>query len=347
MGSSSDLRYLKSRGDLGALTENLKRTSDQIQPLMNRVLSPSGGPEPLYKAAKHLIAAGGKMLRPYLALRSCEVVGGKVEAALPSAAAVELLHTFTLIHDDVMDHDRVRRGVRSVHAQWNVPVAIVAGDLLFAKVYELIVRHTDSELVPPERKVRAVDLLTEAAVQVCEGQMLDVAFSKRDDVTDEEYIEMVGKKTSSLFKTAGEVGGVLGGGSEEQIERLGRFGYLCGIAFQISDDVLGLVADERALGKPVGSDLRERKKTLPLIYALRDASPKEKKGLLSALEKKATPRNIEKARRIIDQLGSTHYALEKAKGFIKEGQRQLSIFPPNQARDRLLLFSNLLVERKL
>jgi len=347
MASSSDPPYLKSRGDLGSLTGELKALSARLQPLILEALSPPGGPEPLYKASKHLINAGGKMLRPYLAVQCCEIVGGKVEAALPSAAAVELLHTFTLIHDDVIDHDRFRRGVRSVHAQWNVPVAIVAGDLLFAKVYELVVKRTPPELAPAELRLRVVELLSEAAVNVCEGQMLDVAFSKRSEVSEEEYIDMVGKKTSNLFKTSAQIGAVLGGGSEEQVERLGRFAYLCGIAFQISDDVLGLVADEKALGKPVGSDLRERKKTLPLIHALRVAGEGERRGIIKALNRNATQRDIEEAYQTIARLGSIDYALNRARSFIEEGQRELSAFPQSRARDLLHQFSTLIVERRL
>ena len=327
------------------LNKELKETSEKVKSFLGKVLSIKK-PETLYEASAYLIKAGGKMLRPYLTIKSCEVVGGEAIKALPAAAAIEILHTFTLIHDDIMDEDPVRRGVPAVHVKWGLPVAIMAGDMLFAKVYETIAEELTQKNVPPEKIVKVTSLISKAAITICEGQTMDMSFSKTEDVSEEEYIEMVKKKTSCLFKTAAMVGGLIGGGLEWQIKRLGDYAEFSGIAFQIVDDVLGLEADEKTLGKPVGSDLREGKKTLPIIFALKKANQQQKKIILDAMRGNSTQKNILEAKKVIEELGSITYAIEKAKKYTEKALKQLESLPQNQARKSLENLAKFVVERK-
>lgn len=324
------------------LPEELRRLSVKVKTLIQGNLSPEGAPVQLYEASRHLTSAGGKMLRPYLAVKTCEAVGGREEDVLPAAAALELLHTFTLIHDDIIDNDQTRRGVPTVHSRWGIPVAILAGDLLFANVYRTVLGGG----LPPERTIRVLSLITEATVKLCEGQMLDITFPNLQEVEEEEYLKMIRWKTSYLFKTAAEVGGVAGGGTEEQIAALGSFADLSGVGFQIVDDVLGLTADERKLGKPVGSDIREGKKTLPVIHALNNASQGQKALIWRAIGGNATQEEILAARDLMVSLGSVEYTKRKARGYVEAAMKRLDVIPASPAKGSLIQLCNLLVSRE-
>lgn len=327
------------------LNKELKETSEKVKIFLEKVLSIKK-PETLYEASVYLIKAGGKMLRPYLTIKSCEVVGGEATKALPVAAAIEMLHTFTLIHDDIMDEDPMRRGVPAVHVKWGLPIAIMAGDMLFAKVYEVIAEELTRKKVPSEKVVSIIDLISKAATTICEGQTLDISFSKTEDISEEEYIEMVKKKTSYLFKTAAIVGGLVGGGLEWQIKKLGDYAELSGIAFQIVDDVLGLKADEKTLGKPVGSDLREGKKTLPIIFALKKADQKQKKIILDAMRENSAQENVLEAKKVVEELGSITYAIKKAEEYMEKALKQLENLPQNQAKKSLENLAKFFVKRR-
>lgn len=161
------------------LDEQLKSTQKKVNALIDQILGAEGKPRILYKASRHIIEAGGKRLRPFVALKACELVGGNEEDALPAAAAVELLHSFTLVHDDVMDQSKMRRGVPAVHMLYGIPMAINAGDLIFAKVYDAVLDHTNRTRVSSERILRALSIITQATITVCEGQARDISFEKR------------------------------------------------------------------------------------------------------------------------------------------------------------------------
>jgi len=325
--------------------EELKAVSERVRPMLDKALG-RGRPELLYNASSHLTKAGGKMVRPYLVLKSCGAVGGDAEDALASAAAVELLHTFTLIHDDIIDHDEVRRGVPTVHTVWGVPIAIVAGDFLFAKVTSTVISYTDPARVPPARIVRVLGTISGGTIQICEGQVLDMSFPNIEDVSEEDYLLMIGKKTSYLFKVAAEVGGIVGGGSEEEVAALGRFAYNAGLAFQITDDVLGLTSSVEELGKPVGSDLRERKKTLPLIYVLNRSTAEERARIRGLLRDASSPEAVRQLREVISSAGGVEYATAKAGELLAAGLRELDRFPDGEARRALVGFARFLVERE-
>ncbi|MFB0543191.1 MAG: polyprenyl synthetase family protein [Candidatus Bathyarchaeia archaeon] len=304
-------------------------------------------PEVLYKAARHLIEAGGKRLRPFLVLSSCSLVGGEPKDAVPLAAAIELLHNFTLIHDDIMDNDELRRNVPTVHKLFGIPTAIASGDFLFAKVYEAVVRWAREVRSPHERVMAIIDRLNWAAIQICEGQVLDVSFVSLEDVTEEDYFRMVGGKTAALLRASAEIGALAGGGTEEEVRLLGEFAYNAGLAFQLVDDYLGATADEKVLGKPVGSDLREGKKTLIVIHALRHSSLEEKRKILGALGRpKIDQEDMREINEILDSLGSLSYTMRRAEEYVEKAKGSLEGLRECEAKRDLLDLIEFFINRE-
>ncbi|MEM1813640.1 MAG: polyprenyl synthetase family protein, partial [Sulfolobales archaeon] len=244
------------------MVDELLSYATEIAGKVNLIISEvvRGDEKRLYEASLHLLKAGGKRLRPLLTVLSARLFGLDEDIALYPAASIELLHNFTLIHDDIMDRDDFRRGVPTVHKVYGEAMAILAGDLLFSKSYEAMLMLVGK--VPDSLIVKALRELTWAAVTVAEGQSLDMEFEERDDVKMEEYFTMIFKKTAALFKASAYIGGVLAGADDSDLVRICEFARSVGMAFQIRDDELGLVGDEKVLGKPVFSDLREGKKTL-------------------------------------------------------------------------------------
>ena len=303
-------------------------------------------PEVLYEASRHLIKAGGKRLRPYLTVKACEAVGGSPEDAVPYAAALEILHNFTLVHDDIMDHDAFRRGHPTVHKEYGVPMAILAGDLLFAKAYDIMVKHAPRGVRPVD-VVRCIRKTTDATLTLCQGQALDMLYPGAQDIDEDDYIFMVGAKTSALFRACAEGGAIVGGASDEHVEALGRFAWDAGIAFQIVDDVLGLTSDEKTLGKPVGSDVREGKKTLIVIHALRRADKGQRKMLLNALGKEETSEKaVKEALEALHASGSIIYAKDKATEYEDRALKQLDRLPESEARHHLRALVEYFVHRE-
>ncbi len=277
-----------------------------------------GQPQELYEASMHLLKAGGKRLRPVLLLAIAKGYGLDEEKALPAAAAVELLHNFTLVHDDIMDRDMFRRNVPTVHSIWGEALAILAGDLLFSKAFEAIMMLEDRG-IRHDLVVKAAKKLAWASTTVAEGQALDMDFEKRNDVTEQEYMIMIEKKTAALFKASAEIGAIIADVEDEEIEYIGEFARNTGIAFQIIDDILGITADESKLGKPVFSDIREGKRTILVIYTLSKLNDKERSEFLSILgNRNATLEELRKAAEMIKSSGAIDYAKSIAKDYVSK-----------------------------
>lgn len=222
----------------------------------------------------------GKMVRPTLCLLTCEAVGGDYHRALPAAAAIELLHNFSLIHDDIEDNSTERHGRKTVWSLWGVAQAINVGDGMFALAHAAMYQLQD-ENIPPNQVLAAVRMLEQACLELCEGQHRDISFESRLDVTLAEYLEMVSGKTGALMGAAAGIGALLGGGSPETVAALQRFGHHLGIAFQIYDDYLGIWGEPAATGKPTGDDIRDRKKSFPVLHALETATAEDRARLRS------------------------------------------------------------------
>lgn len=232
-----------------------------IESTIEAALSHAKLPPLLSEPIAYALYSGGKRIRPLLTLASAEACGSTTEHAAPIAAAIEILHNFTLIHDDIMDHSPLRRGKPTVHIRWSEATAILAGDTMMGIAYQLLAeRYTDAVC----RHI--VNEFSSAFVDICIGQAEDLSFRFRADVTMEDYLGMVSRKTARLFATAAVAGGMAANASASTIEALRRFGTALGIAFQIQDDMLDLFG-EPAFGKERGHDLREGKKTFPILAA--------------------------------------------------------------------------------
>ena len=212
-------------------------------------------PKGLYEPIGYTLAAGGKRVRPQLALLATKLFGGKEEDVLPAALALEVFHNFTLLHDDVMDKAQVRRGRPTVQVKWNENTAILSGDQMMIEAYKLLSQ------VPEKKLAKTLRLFNQMATEICEGQQYDVDFESREDVTIPEYMEMIRLKTSVLLATALQIGAYIGYANEEQQKKIYEYGIHVGLAFQIQDDMLDCYGDEANFGKAIGGDIAENKKT--------------------------------------------------------------------------------------
>ncbi len=318
------------------LMDEIKKRSVYVDKGIGEFL-PISHPEELYKASRYLPDAGGKRLRPAVLMLSTEAVGGDPMSVIPAAVALELVHNFTLVHDDIMDNDDVRRGMPAVHVKWGSEGAILAGDTLYSKAFEILsVMEKD-----PERILKCVALLSRTCTEICEGQWMDIDFENRDTVSEEEYLEMVEKKTSVLYGAAAKVGAILGGASDEVADAMYEFGRLVGISFQIQDDVIDMITPEDILGKVRGSDLIEGKRTLIAIHALNHGVELEIFGKGGSV----SPEQIDEAVSILKDSGSIKYAQDLSTETLERGKRMLDILGDSEAKNILLAVADYMVTR--
>ena len=292
-------------------------------------------PEKLYKASAHIPLAGGKRLRPVMAMITCEMVGGDSVKAIPFAAALEAIHNFTLVHDDVMDDDDLRHGVDACHTIYGLSTAILAGDTLFAYAFEMI---TDCDI---DDRVKA-DLVKNVAYivrKIAEGQQMDINFEDEETVDAKEYLEMIRLKTSILFGAAAYGGAKIGGTSEEEARELEMMATNVGLGFQIWDDYLDATATEEILGKPSGSDIRQGKRTLLVIEALNRANANDRERLIEILDSKNTDEEVAEAVEIMNRCGALEECHKQANGYLEGARNTLSNYPESEARQ---LFEELL-----
>ena len=298
-------------------------------------------PDNLAEASVYLTRAGGKMLRPSLTLIVSEAVGGNKENALRSAAAIELIHTFSLIHDDIMDDDDMRRGMASVHKVWGEDVAILAGDTLFSKAFEIIIGTQNTS---PEQNNKALATVADACVKICEGQALDMGFEDRFDVTQDEYMEMIFKKTGALIAAATKTGAIMGGASDEVIDAMYEYGKLIGLAFQIQDDYLDIASDEETLGKPIGSDIAKGKMTIIAINGLENCENHDE--LLDLLkDDNNSKEDIDRAIEILNDCGAIEYARNLALDYVNNAKEVLEILPDSSFKQVLADIADFVLER--
>jgi geranylgeranyl diphosphate synthase type I len=303
-----------------------------------------GNPKKLYDAAGHLIIHGGKRLRPYMVIRSCQILGGKISNAMLAASAVEMVHNFTLVHDDIMDNDEMRHGVPTVHKKFGMSVAILAGDVLFSKAFQII---TESKL-SANATTKLVSRLSKACVDVCEGQLLDVKMAEEEKIpTQAEYITMIGKKTATLFDVSCSMGAICATNKAKDISNLSVFGRNLGIAFQITDDLIGVMGDPKVTKKPVGNDLREGKKSLPILMAIKSAKGNDKKIILKAFgNSKATRNDLNKAVNVIRTLGIEENVRKQALKYAQKAEKSLAKYS-GSAKIELIALLGFVVKRSV
>ncbi|WP_348610217.1 geranylfarnesyl diphosphate synthase [Halobaculum rarum] len=335
----------------------VRQRRDRVNAAIDEDL-PMAEPERLYEASRYILEAGGKRLRPTAALLVAEAIAGIDADAttdyrsfpaldgepfdlMRTAVSVEVIQSFTLIHDDIMDDDDLRRGEPAVHRAYDVETAILAGDTLYAKAFELL-SDTGAE---PANTVEAVNRLASACTRICEGQSLDVEFENRDDVTPEEYLEMVELKTAVLYGASAAIPAVLMGADDETVEALYQYGVDSGRAFQIQDDVLDLTVPSEKLGKQRGSDLVEGKETLITLHARQQGVDVD--GLVTA----ETPAEVSEAAvddavAVLEDAGSIDYAREMAEDLTERSKERLTVLPEGPARDLLADLADYLISRE-
>jgi len=268
-------------------------------------------------------ASGGRLLRPTLCLLACEAVGGNWHNALPAAAAIELLHNFSLIHDDIEDKSQKRRHRPTVWKVWGQAQGINAGDTMLALSQLALLRLMERN-VPPKKVTLASQLLNEACLRLCEGQYMDIKFEREEEVGLEDYLEMIDRKTARLFECSLHLGALLGTDNERQISSLRSFGRELGLAYQIQDDLLGIWGEEEATGKPACDDIKGKKKTPPIIYALERAKGEERERLREIYGKaRVSTEDITEVLQILDQLGARDYTERLRKQYQLQALKEL------------------------
>ncbi len=322
--------------------QELKKRADFFNQQLEKYLK-NGRPETLYDAARHLPLAGGKRLRPCMAMIACEAVRGDITRVIPLSLSLELIHNFTLIHDDIMDKSKLRRNIPTVHIKFGEPVAIIAGDLLFTKAFEAMHDIQGDLSVFKNVEYGLIDCIRE----ICEGQQLDIEFEQRQIVTEDEYLEMILKKTAVIFMYAAEAGAILGGGTKEQSQALNEYGKNLGLAFQIHDDYLDMSSNEETLGKDIGNDIRNGKKTLIAVHSLNNAQGEDKK-LLEIIfgNKNATEQQIKQAYNLFNKTGSIEHAKQTAINYCEKAKKQLDILPDSEAKQILLKLAEYSIKRE-
>lgn len=237
----------------------------------------SSSPRELSEGCRYVLGAGGKRIRSTLVILACESVGGRAAHARDAGAAVEIMHNFSLVHDDVMDNAPSRRGRPTVHIRWDLNNALLVGDILLGYAYELLLRTKTPHL---DRLAR---LFTGALLTVCKGQALDLEFERRTDITVADYYRMIEMKTGRLISVSAEMGAIIGRGTAAQVRSLRSFGHYLGRAFQLQDDLLDVTGEQRRLGKAIGGDILERKKTYLLLTAAERARGADRTVIQSLL----------------------------------------------------------------
>lgn len=328
------------------IDEEMESTaSDMNEYMLTRL---KGTPAELYSASAHYISSGGKRLRPFMVVKACEMFGGKKIMALPAAASVEMIHNFSLVHDDIMDNDDVRHSVPTVHKSYGLPLAILAGDVLFSKAYQMIVENCGKLGISNSRICEMVSRLSTACVDVCEGQALDLgmAFEKRL-VGEQEYISMITKKTAALFGLSCALGVLSAPSStEKDTFALTQFGENVGIAFQLIDDLIGVIGDAKLTGKSVGNDLREGKKTLPILLALQISNNDSREKILKVFAaRNASKAKIEEAVKTISSLGIEEAVRDNARQHIQRALESISSYDDSTSKRKIIASAHFIVER--
>lgn len=299
-------------------------------------------PKGLYAPIAYTMAAGGKRVRPQLAMIACGIFGGNEQEVAPAAMALEVFHNFTLLHDDVMDKAEVRRGRPTVHIQWNENTAILSGDQMMIEAYKLLAE------VPADKLHKVLRLFNKMATEICEGQQYDVDFESQEHVTIEEYLKMIRLKTSVLLATALQIGSYLAGANEAQQEALYQFGINVGLAFQIQDDILDVWGDPKTFGKAVGGDISCNKKTYVYLTAQKLADDELAEELHqwygSVLDDNTD--KIAAVKGLFEQLNVRVACEAVVQDYTQKALQILDTLPQNAATEQLRQLANKLNTRK-
>lgn len=320
-------------------TERYRGLRAQIDTRLAQVIDRTE-PETMYTPARYVLEGGGKRIRPVLVMLACEAVGGRAGDALDAGVAVEILHNFTLVHDDIMDNADQRRGRQTVHTKWDANIAILVGDELIGIAYKCLLRTMHGDL----RDI--ISVFTDGMIEVCEGQSYDKEFESRETVSEDEYLMMIAKKTGRLVSMSAELGAIIGGASDVQRRALISYAEHIGRAFQIQDDLLDVVADEKEFGKSIGGDILEGKKTYLLVRALSHAQGEDLDLLMQVVRREVRDAAIvPRVRDIYARIGVLDEARDRIRIHTDDAIHALDALPAGDSRDMLVWFAEMLLAR--
>lgn len=310
--------------DLESVEAEIRRELDSPVPLIREM----GG---------YIAGAGGKRLRPLLLLLAARLAGYRGPRGVRLACVVELLHTATLIHDDVVDEAPLRRGRPSANARWGDDASVLVGDHLYSKSFAMLVRDNDRAVM---------ETLARSTVSMTEAEVFQLELKRSGTTSEADYLRIITQKTASFISACCRIGALLGGSPPDQVEALTRYGLDVGVAFQISDDSLDFVADQDRLGKAIGADLREGKRTLPLIAMLERASPGELERVRALLRRRALePAELAEIRRLVLEHEGVDYARARAHAYAQAAKTDLEAFRPSEERETLAFVADFVVDR--
>ncbi len=293
-------------------------------------------PDQLYKPCEYLLENGGKRLRPVFVLMGAGLCGGGQDKAVPAALAVELVHNFTLVHDDIMDEAESRRGRQTLHIKWDLPVAILAGDLLFVEAFRQLQSYHHTEIVENETVLKLYDTLLDSVRTVCEGQAMDMEFESNRKVSSSDYLTMIEAKTAALIRASFMMGGITAGAGQSELEKLRELGTTIGLAFQIQDDLLDVVGDPEIFGKSRGGDILEGKKTYLLLYALEQSNEtvqNELNRLMNQPDKAA--KDVDSVIQLYQKSGAIKQAEKLILQYYMDAENQLNQFEDSVFKEDL------------
>ena len=321
----------------------LKKTSAEVDgPIKSYI--PDEEPMRLIEASRQYPYAGGKRMRPAIVLAACGAVGGDKSKAMPLAVAIEYIHNFTLIHDDVMDGDDMRRGMKTIHVAYDEPTAILAGDALFAKAFQII---ADLD-IPADAMREVLRYVTKAVWDLARGQEMDVC-NEHQLVSEEVYTETILLKTSVLFAAAAAGGALCGGADAKTVEAINKFALDMGLGFQMYDDYLGIAGDSSKTGKSVGNDLRKGKCTLMVTYTLEHLKDEKKlakfKSVLGNMD--ATEDEVREGMEIMKEIGAIDYNKKAAEDKIASAKSYLDILPESEDKQFMLSLPDSAINREV
>lgn len=297
-------------------------------------------PPSLYEPIRYIMSLGGKRLRPVLVLMAYRLYRRDFRKILSYAAAVEAFHNFTLMHDDIMDNAPLRRGKATVHTKWNTSTAILSGDVMLVKVYEMF------SPLPPLTYQNVLKEFNRCAAEVCEGQQWDMEFEKASVVSERQYINMIRQKTAVLLGFSLQVGGLLAGASRKEIAVLNDIGTLLGLGFQLKDDLLDAYADPKKFGKQVGGDILANKKTYLWIKAMDKASPATRKEMATWIRAKPGRKKIEGVKAVYDRLDIPRLTQRKVNAYFSRALSLLSTLPDTAGKKDLTTYIEALTDRQ-
>lgn len=299
-------------------------------------------PGNLYEPIRYILSLGAKRMRPQLLLMGCDLFGKPTDTALGPAMGIEFFHNFTLMHDDIMDNAPLRRSNATVHQKWNSNIAILSGDAMFVQSVQLMMQVEESLLKP------ILELFCKTAIEVCEGQQLDMDFETIADVKIEDYLHMITLKTAVLLAASLEIGALIGGANQAEARHLYEFGKNIGIAFQLQDDYLDVYGDADKFGKQVGGDILSNKKTFLLLKAFELADDKKREELNDFLKNENDPeKKVQQVRALYDLLDVKNHSHQKMKTYFDKGMKHLQeINIPEENKINLYAFAEMLFQRE-